>query len=223
MKCFKCKKKGHPVKSCPEKEAECKATEASVHLVWGDANVMTAFNMMNATDEMLEVSHDEVLLDTQANISLFHPSVLQEVHEINKTIRVNGIGGYQMTVSKKGYLPGFFDVYCHEGVKVNVLCFADVEVMFEVSYRPNIGFVVHVDGKEIIFEQRNKLYVAKAEEFPAMLMITVEEKKSQFSGEQVKRAEAAYNLLKNAGYPSSSELINLVSDGNVTNMPALRR
>jgi hypothetical protein len=106
---------------------------------------------------------------------------------------------------------------------VNVLCFADVEDMFEVSYHPNIGFVVHMDGKEIVFERRNKLYVAKAEEFPAMLMVTVEEKKSQFSGEQVKRAEAAYNLLKNAGYPSSSELINLVSDGNVTNMPALRR
>ncbi len=109
-KCFKCKKKGHPVKSCPEKEAEHKAVEGSVHLMWGNANVMTTFNVRNATDEMLEVLHDEVLLDTQANISLFHPSVLQEVQESNKTIRVNGIGGYQMTVSKKRYLPGFFDI-----------------------------------------------------------------------------------------------------------------
>jgi hypothetical protein len=178
---------------------------------------------MNATDGLLEVSQDEVLLDTQANISLFHPSMLQEVQQSEKIIKVNGIGGYQMTVSRKGHLPGFFDVYCHEGVKVNVLCFADVEDLCEVLYRPNVGFVVHLDGQEIVFEWRNKLYVAKANEFHAMMMITVEEKKLQFSTGQVKKAETAYTLLKNAGYPSPSEWMSLVSDGNVTNLPVLRR
>jgi hypothetical protein len=122
---------------------------------------------------------------------------------------VNGVGGYQMTVSKKRYLPGFFDVYCHDKVKVHVLC--------------NVSFVVHVDGKEIIFERRNKLYVAKANDFLAHVMITVEEKKKEFSSEQVKKAEAAYRLLKNSGYPSPNELIALINDGNITNMPALRR
>jgi hypothetical protein len=228
IKCFRCKKKGRPVKFCPEKEAEHKeaerkAAEASVHLVWADANVMmTTFSVMNATDEKLAVSQDEVLLDTQANISLFHPSMLQEVEESGSTIRVNGIGGYQMSVSKKGYLPGFFDVYCHEGVKVNVLCFANVEDMFEILFHPSVGFVVHLEGREIVFERRNKLYVAKAEEFRALVMVTVEEKSAQFSSKQVRKAETAYVLLKNAGYPSPSELISLINDGNVTNMPVLR-
>jgi hypothetical protein len=54
-------------------------------------------------------------------------------------------------------------------------------------------------------------------------MVTVEAKKKEFSSEQVKQAEAAYMLLKNRGYPSPNELIGLVNDGNVTNMPALRR
>ncbi len=136
---------------------------------------------------------------------------------------MNGVGGYQMTVSKKRYLPGFFDVYCHDKVKVHVLCFADVEDIYEVVYQPNVSFVVHVDGKEIIFERRNKLYVAKANDFLAHVMITVEEKKKEFSSEQVKKAEAAYRLLKNSGYPSPNELIALINDGNITNMPALRR
>jgi hypothetical protein len=136
---------------------------------------------------------------------------------------VNGVGGYQMTVSKKRYLPGFFDVYCHDKVKVHVLCFADVEDIYEVVYQPNVSFVVHVDGKDIIFERRNKLYVAKANDFLAHVMITVEEKKKEFSSEQVKKAEAAYRLLKNSGYPSPNELIALINDGNITNMPALRR
>jgi hypothetical protein len=140
-------------KEAEHKEAERKANEASVHLVWADANVMTTFSTLNATDKWQVVSQDEVLLDTQANISLFHPSMLQDVQESDEEIRVNGIGGYQMTVSKKGNLPGFFDVYCHEGVKVNVLCFADVEDMNDVVYRPNVGFVVHLDGREIIIER----------------------------------------------------------------------
>ncbi len=128
-----------------------------------------------------------------------------------------------MTVSKKGRLPGFFDVYCHEGVKVNVLCFADVEDMYDVVYRPNVGFVVHLDGREIIFERRNKLYVTKADVLLAQVMVTVEEKRTQFSSEQVKKAELAYGLMKNSGYPSPNELLKLVNDGNVTNMPSLRR
>jgi hypothetical protein len=142
-----------PQKEAERKEAERKANEANVHLVWADANVMITFSVLNATDERLAVSRDEVLLDTQANISLFHPSMLQNVQDSNEEIRVNGIGGYQMTVSKKGNLPGFFDVYCHEGVKVIVLCFIDVEDMYDVVYRPNVGFVVHLDGREIIFER----------------------------------------------------------------------
>jgi hypothetical protein len=95
---------------------------------------------------------------------------------------------------------------------VNVLCFADVEDLYEVSYRPNV-----------IFAWRNKLYVAKATELHAMMMITVEEKKLQYSTNQVKKAEVAYTLLKNAGYPLPSKLISLVNDGNVTNLPILHR
>jgi hypothetical protein len=178
---------------------------------------------LNATDEGLAVSQDEVLLDTLANISLFHPSVLQDVYDSDEEIRVNGIGGYQMTMSKKCSLPGFFDVYCHEGVRVNVLCFADVEDKYNVVYQPNVGFVVHLNGRDIIFERRNKLYVAKAQDLLAHVLATIEEKKAQFSSEQVKKAEAAYTLMKNSGYPSPNELMRLVSDGNVMNMPVLWR
>jgi hypothetical protein len=74
-------------------------------------------------------------------------------------------------------------VYCHEGIKVNVLCFVDVEDMHELSYLPNVGFVVHLDGREIVFEWRNKLYVTKVKEFPALVMIMVGEKMAQFSSE----------------------------------------
>jgi hypothetical protein len=66
------------------------------------------------------------------------------------------------------------------------------------------------------------MFVASVESV-ASIFVTVAEKKMQYSTAEVKRAEEAYNLLKNAGYPSVAELINLVGDGNVLDMPALNR
>ncbi len=45
------------------------------------------------------------------------------------------------------------------------------------------------------------MFVASVESV-ASIFVTVAEKKMQYSTAEVKRAEEAYNLLKNAGYPS---------------------
>ncbi len=128
-----------------------------------------------------------------------------------------------MTVRDKGFLPNFFEVYCSPEVKVNVLCFAEVEDLFDVEYRERQGFLVRLpSGKEIIFERKNKMFVAKIDQVASILM-TIGEKKLQYSSAEVKRAEQAYELLKNVGYPSAAELINLLGDGNVLDMPALTR
>jgi hypothetical protein len=149
--------------------------------------------------------------------------VLEDVKPSGKEIKINGIGGYQMTVRGKGHLPNSFEVYCSPKVKVNVLCFAEVEDLFLVENKEREGFTVHLpDGKEIFFERQNKMFVAKVEQVAAVLM-TITEKKLQYSNAEVKRAEAAYELLKNAGYPSAAELIYLLGDGNVLDMPALTR
>jgi hypothetical protein len=104
---------------------------------------------------------DIVLLDTQANISIFHPSVLENVEAREREIKINGIRGYQLKVRDKGFLPNFFKVFCSPDVRVNVLCFAEVEDLFKVEYKEYEGFVVHLlDGKEMLFKRRNKMFVA---------------------------------------------------------------
>ncbi len=128
-----------------------------------------------------------------------------------------------MTVKHTGHLLNFFEVYCSPEVKVNVLCFAEVEDLFEVTYREQEGFTVRLqNGKEILFARRNKMFIAKVKDV-ASVLATIAEKKTQYSTAEVKKAEVAYELLKNAGYPSAAELINLLGDGNVLDMPALTR
>jgi hypothetical protein len=159
MKCFRCKEKGHIALSpdCPlkNKKKEDGAQECQVNATWVDADVFATYYVLSATNKSLGLGKDVVLLDTQANISLFHPLVLENIRESKKTITVNGIGGYQMTVKSKGHLPIFFEVYCSPEVKVNVLCFAEVEDLFEIEYKEREGFNVRLpDGKEIFFERR---------------------------------------------------------------------
>jgi hypothetical protein len=227
MKCFRCKEKGHIASSpnCPlkNKSNEGELQDRQVNATWVDADVFATFDVYSATDGNLGLGRDMVLLDTQANISLFHPAVLENVRPSEKEIKINGVGGYQMTVREKGTLPNFFEVFCSPEVKVNVLCFAEVEDMFEVEYVEREGFIVRMpDEREIFFERRNKMFVAKIEDV-AEVMATVAEKKIQYSTAEVKRAEVAYELLRNAGYPSAGELINMLGDGNVLDMPALTR
>jgi hypothetical protein len=66
------------------------------------------------------------------------------------------------------------------------------------------------------------MFVAEVEDVVSVFM-TIAEKKLQYSVAEVKRAEAVHELLKNAGYPSAGELIHLVGDGNILDMPALSR
>jgi hypothetical protein len=108
------------------KKKEADSQDGQVNATWVDADVFTTYDIFNATDSSLGLGRDVVLLDTQANISLFHPSILENIKDSEKEIKINGIGGYQMTVKNKGYLPNFFEVYCSPEVKVNVLCFAEV-------------------------------------------------------------------------------------------------
>jgi hypothetical protein len=74
----------------------------------------------------------------------------------------------------------------------------------------------------IFFRRSNKMFVAEVAEVVSVLT-TIAEKKLQYSVADVKRAEEAHELLKNAGYPSAGELIHLLGDGNILDMPALTR
>jgi hypothetical protein len=50
-----------------------------------------------------------------------------------------------------GHLDGFFEVYASEHTKANVLSFADVEDLYDITYKRGDSFVVHMsDDKHVV-------------------------------------------------------------------------
>jgi hypothetical protein len=49
---------------------------------------------------------------------------------------------------------------------------------------------------------------------------TVRENELVYTRDEVRRAKLAYELVRNSGYPSPSEVVHLLQDGNVRGIPA---
>lgn len=58
-----------------------------------------------------KIACDETLLDNQADISIIQPKLTQHIRDSEDQVKENGIGGPQLVVNKKGYLPYFFEGY----------------------------------------------------------------------------------------------------------------
>jgi hypothetical protein len=234
IECFRCKDPGHYLssKDCPLHPSKQKTESGAVNSTWQEYEASiyatvrieeeeleehTVTNAVHVTQGLLPT---EVLLDNQANISILHPMLLSNVKKANKKIRVKGVGGTQLIVDLVGHLDGFFEVYASEHTKANVLSFADVEDLYDITYTRGDSFVVHMlDDKHVEFKHRDKLYVADWVE--GRTYSTVQENESVHTKEEVRRAKQAYELVKNSGYPSPSEMLHLLQDGNVRGLPTL--
>jgi hypothetical protein len=166
IKCFICEGP-HFANKCPERKQSANQEESGdederhAHMTWGEAAMFTTYleKQVNAIGYS-GFRETEVLLDNQADISIMKPGLLRAFKPAEKTVRVNGVGGLQLTVDRKGYLDDFFDVYTSEHTKANVLSFSEVEDTYDITYIPRQAFVVHLPERDIVFKRRGKLYIA---------------------------------------------------------------
>jgi hypothetical protein len=193
LECWYCKEKGHFSSKCPKrkKDKEAKDGEAQAHATWQELEhsmfctvcEVTVNNAVNATQKL---KPNEVLLDNQADVSIVHPVLLENVRPAEKVIKVKGVGGIQMIVDQVGDLPGFFQVYASAQTKANVLSFADVEDLYEISYVQKEAFVVHMPTGDLVFSRRDKLYVAELYEAEERIVqATVRENEALYTKAEV--------------------------------------
>ena len=50
---------------------------------------------------------------------------------------------------------------------------------------------------------------------------TIQENERLYTKEEVSRAKLAYEFVRNSGYPSLGEVVHLITDGNIRNIPKL--
>jgi hypothetical protein len=170
---------------------------------------------------------NQVLLDNQADVSVLHPSLLVDIKKADHELKINGVGGEQLKVTDTGYLPDFFCVYSSHQTKAHVLCFANVEDKYQVTYIPQEGFIVHMDHKDIEFRREGKLYIADWEENDYVdhgaVLATVKDNEAKYTKHEVEKAKEAYEFIRNAGFPSEEEAIHLIEDRNIVDLPNLTR
>jgi hypothetical protein len=78
------------------------------------------YEVHSAVNVTQKLTCTEILLDNQVDISIVHPQLLENVRPVERNIKVKGVGGVQMVVSKKGKLKDFFEVCASEDTKANV-------------------------------------------------------------------------------------------------------
>jgi hypothetical protein len=195
VKCFNCED-NHYIRDCPELKRN-KANDADDAIMAAAMFEATTF----ATYQVNVISYSgfkqtEVLLDNQANISVMKPGMLHHIEPAKEEVNICDVGGLQLRVKETGYLNEFFRVYASEDTKANVLSFADVEDLYDVTYVRGESFVVHLPSRDLEFVRCGKLYVANFAKEGLVHATRVVTK-----GEEA-RAKKAYELVKNLGFPS---------------------
>jgi hypothetical protein len=223
IECFICGD-DHYATDCPHRKKLVESSkvtaneedeEAAVNAVW-EANAFGTVRTYQINAVVFSgFKSTEVLLDNQANISIIRPELLRQVQATSEVVWVNGVGGVQLQLRETGYLDNFFQVYTSTETRVNVLSFSDVEELYPITYGPFVGFTVHTSVGDMLFEKKGKMHVADFAAYSSVLVTQV------YTKAETARAHAVQELVRNAGYPSYQEVINLLQDGNFSHLPNL--
>jgi hypothetical protein len=216
VKCFNCEG-DHCIGDCPElkRNKANNADDVNMAAAMFEATTFVTYQVNAVHYSGFKLS--EVLLDNQANISVLKPGMLRHIEPAKEEVNICGVGGLQLRVKETGYLNEFFRVYASEDTRANVLSFANVEDLYDITYVRGESFVVHLPSRDLEFARRGKLYVADFTKEGLVHATQVVTK-----GEEA-RAEKAYKLVKNLGFPSMYEVIQIVESGSVEKMPLLTR
>ena len=97
--------------------------------------------------------------------------------------------------------------------------------MFFVSYEQGVSTTVHIEGRDLVFLRRGKMYGGDMRVWICKIgspklrvnVTTVTQNKVHYSETQVARAKKAFHFIKAAENPSAAEAVASFKDGNIIN------
>ena len=221
--CFRCGSTDHLIAECPEGDME--VVESKAYCTQTTKISVTADRVRHckvfAVPSKKIMPWNMVLLDNQSDVSIVDERLLKNVRQSSVIHSVSGMGPVPLVLDKVGELEGFFECAAGTDLKANVLCQADVEDKFPITWTQGVSYIVHHPRRDIVFKRIDKRYVADMRDWRecCTMVTTVSENESRYTKQQVARARGVRELLKNMGYPSQEEAIKLISDGNIAKIP----
>ena len=204
VQCYGCGLFGHYQRNCSAGSAT------------GGLNGMTR---RNDRDDGLPKWY-EVGLDSCSQVNVLNSRFLKNIRQ--GTGSFIGIMDQGRSTSLVGDLEGFFECQVCDDCAASVLCEADVEDMYPITYVQGVSKTVHTPNGDIVFYRRVKMYLADFRPWitdQAMTLMTTKDREALFNKSTVERAKLAGEFVRSAGFPSESAAIDLVRAGNVTNIP----
>ena len=102
----------------------------------------------------------------------------------------------------------------------------EVKNIYRVNYNQSDNLIVHVEDRDLVFHNKNKIYVADMAEWvlgnkleesrKPLTLATIKSEFVDLTWKETKRAKSEKYFVKNAGYSSEGEALNTVRNGNVS-------
>jgi hypothetical protein len=212
--CEFCGKRGHDESKCWNKKKNSDNNTSTVAMVQHTAFGIIAKAITNGHT----MDNECVLLDSGASTGIFNnKSLLTDIRHESQGIIIEGVGGNVQTNVTGEFAP-FGRVYFHERSIANLLSFSDVRKLGRVVFETDPDrFIVRIGEQEFKFENINKLFVWKPKSETVSIVKTVETMMSQFTKREIEQATEARKLIANYGYPSTQDLSNAISNGDIIN------